>query len=76
MQAQAGRVWNQSESDLFQCVTCLSVCVGRQAGVVCFEEPVIRATIICPSPYMGDVMTLCKDRSPLARGERYVRDER
>ena len=44
--------------------------------MVCFEEPVIRATIICPSPYMGDVMTLCKDRSPLVRGERYVRDER
>ncbi len=35
-----------------------------QAAVVAFEEPVIRATIISPAAYMGDIITLCQSRSP------------
>ncbi len=40
------------------------------------EEPYIKASIICPDKYMGQVMKLCLDRRGTSRGYQYLTSNR
>ena len=44
--------------------------------IVSIEEPIVRARILCPSEYIGNVQKLCYDRRGVFRGMTYLDPQR